>query len=90
MLLVHHRQLRSGQLRISLRRREPFVPQQFLNRAQVRAFLQQVSSKCMAQRVRMHVRRKPAQNRDPLHDAAHAARRQPRLPAGCPTRAVAD
>ena len=80
--VVDLRQLRGGQLRVALRSGETLVAEQFLNSAQVRAFLQQMRSEGVAQRVRMHISRKAAQNGDAFHDAADAARGQPRLPAG--------
>ena len=55
-LVVDLRQLRGGQLRVALRRREPLVAEQFLNRTQVSAFFQQMRAECMTQRMRMHVR----------------------------------
>ena len=79
--VVHRFQLRSCQLRIPLRRRQPLVPQHFLDRPQVRALLQHVRAKRMPQRVRMHIGRQPtAQNRDLLHNPPHTSRRQPARP----------
>ena len=80
--VVDLRQLCGGQLRIALRRRKPLVAQQFLNGAQVGALFKQMRAKSVAKRVRVHVGGESAQNRDALHDAAHAARGQPRLAAG--------
>ena len=80
--VVHLRQLRRGELRIALRGGEPLVAQQFLNRAQVGAFFQQMGAESVAQRVRMDVGRKSAQNRDALHDTADAARGQASFAAG--------
>src|ERR1035438_470015 len=79
--IVDNRQLRRSQLCIPLRGREPLMAQQLLNGAQVSALFQQVCTKGMAQCVRMHLGGKAAQNRDPLDDAANAARGQPRLTA---------
>jgi len=56
-LVVHPLHLPRRQVRVSLRRREPLVPQYLLDRAQVRALLQHVRAERMAQRVRMHIRR---------------------------------
>ena len=56
-VLIHPLYLTHRQLRIPLRRRETLMPQHLLDRPQVRAFLQHVRSKRMAQRVRMHIRR---------------------------------
>ena len=80
--VVDHGQLRSGQLRVALGGGEALVAEQFLNRAQVGAFFQQMRAEGVAQRVRMNVGREAAQNGDALDDAADAARGQPRLAAG--------
>ena len=48
------------QLRVSLRRGEPLMPQQLLDRPQIRALLQHVRAKRVPQRVRMDIRRQPA------------------------------
>ncbi len=54
--VIHLRQLRCRQLRIPLRRRQPLMSKQLLNRPQVRALFQQMCSKRMPQRMRMHIR----------------------------------
>ena len=77
--VVHLRQLRGGQLRIPLRRRQALMTEQFLDSAQIRAFFQQMRAERVAQCVRMHIRREAAQNRDALDNAANAAGRQPCL-----------
>ena len=52
---LHH--LARGELRIALRGGQPFVSKQLLDRAQVRAFLQQMRPKRVPQCVRMHLGR---------------------------------
>ena len=47
-LIVHLQHMLHGQLRVALRSRKPFVPQQLLNRPQISAFLQHVRPKSMA------------------------------------------
>ena len=51
-LVVHIHHMLHRQLRVSLRRRESLMTEHLLNRTQVRAFLQHVRAKCVAQRVR--------------------------------------
>src|ERR1019366_9327522 len=73
---LHH--VLDRQLRVTLRGRETLVAEHLLDGAQVGAFFQHVRAEGMAQRVRMHVGRESARHRDLLHDAAHAARGEPR------------
>ena len=63
-----------GELRVTLRGRQAFVAEQFLNGAKIGAFLQHVSSKSMAQGVRMHIGRKPLRDRNAFDNASDAAR----------------
>ena len=79
--VVDLRQLRSGELRVTLRGGEALVAEQLLNGAEVGAFFKQMGSEGVAQRVRVNVGGKPAQDGDALDDAADAARGEPRLAA---------
>ncbi len=63
-------------LRVALRRREPLVAKQFLNRTQVRPFFEHMRSEGVPQCMRMHLCRKPVRNGQRLYDAAHAPRRE--------------
>ena len=76
-LVVNLQHMLHRQLRIALRGSEAFVAEQFLNGAQVGAFFQHVRAESMAQRVRMHVRRKTFGDGNLLDDAADAARGEP-------------
>jgi len=53
--IVNHSKLRCCQLRVTLGGAEALMTQQLLDGAQVCALLKQMSSKSMAQGVRMHV-----------------------------------
>src|ERR1700685_1408376 len=53
------------------------MAEQFLDGAQIRAFFKQMRTERVAQRVRMHICRKPAQDGDALYDSANAASGQP-------------
>src|ERR1039458_459973 len=81
-LVVHLRQLSRCELGVALRRREPLVPEQFLNGAQVGTFLKQMSAKSVTKRVRMYICRESAADGDAFDDATHAASCETRLTAG--------
>src|SRR5439155_997753 len=53
---------------VALRRRQPAVAQELLDRPQVRARVEQVGRERVAQRVRADPPRDPARRRAPLHD----------------------
>ncbi len=55
-LVIHPLNLTHRQLRITLRSREPLMPQHLLDRAQISALLQHVRPEGMSQRMRMHIR----------------------------------
>ena len=72
-LIVNLQHVFDGKLRVPLRRGKPLVAEHLLDRAQVSAFLQHVSSEGVTQGVRMNVGRQPFGNRDFLDDAPYAA-----------------
>ena len=76
-LVVDLQHMFHRQLRVALRSSETFVAEQFLNGAQVGAFLQHVRAEGMTQCVRMHVRGKTFGDGNLLDDAADAARGEP-------------
>src|SRR5579859_5401321 len=76
-LVIHAQQVLGGKLRIPLCRREPLVPKQFLNRAQVSTFFQHVRAESVTERVRMDVRRESLGDGNSLNDSTYAPRRQP-------------
>ena len=55
-LVVHLQYMLHRKLGITLRSRQALVAEQFLNRAQVRAFFQHVRAEGMPQGMRMHIR----------------------------------
>jgi hypothetical protein len=63
----------NGKLRVLLRGRKPFMPQQFLDGAQISAFSEHVCAKGMPERVRMNIWRQPFGHCNLLDDAAYAA-----------------
>jgi len=65
------------ELGVALRSREAFVAEHFLDCAQVCAFLKHVSAECVAQSVRVDIRRQSFCDSDLFDDPANAARRQP-------------
>ena len=72
-LIVHRQQMLHRKLSVALRGGEPFVAQHLLNGAQVGAFFEHVRAERVAQRVRVHIRRKSFCDGDLLNDAANAA-----------------
>src|ERR1019366_4143286 len=72
---VHH--VLDRELRVALRRRQPLMPKQFLDGAQVRSLFQHVRAESVTQSMRMTLWRQSLGNRDALDDASHAARRKP-------------
>src|ERR1700677_121679 len=80
--IVDLRQLRSRQLRVALRGGEALMAEQLLNGAQVGPLFEQMRSEGVAQRVRMHVSTKAAQDGNALDDAANAPGCEARLSAG--------
>jgi hypothetical protein len=76
-LVVDLQHMLHRKLRVALRGGQALVAEQLLNGAQVGAFFQHVRAESMAQRVRMHVRRKSLRDRNLLDDAAHTARGEP-------------
>src|SRR5262245_8643974 len=66
-------QLRRVDVRIALRRRQLDVPEQFLNRPEVGAALEQMRGKRMAQRVRADTEAGAAPRHVPREQALHAA-----------------
>src|SRR6185437_7379417 len=76
-LIVDLQHVLDGQLSVALGRRKALVAEHLLNRAQVSAFLQHVSSERVPQRVRMNVWRQTLGNCDFLDDPAHAAGGEP-------------
>src|SRR3954469_4921154 len=81
-IVVHPLKLSCRDLRVSLRRRKALVAEQFLNRPKVGAFFQQVGAERMPKRVRMNVRRQPAEHGGALHYAADTSRGQASFAAG--------
>lgn len=77
-LIVDLRKLRCGELGVALGCGEALMSKQFLNSAEVCAFLQQMCSEGVAQRVRMHVGGESAQDSDALDDARDGARGEAR------------
>jgi len=77
--VVDYRQLRGGELGVALGGGEALVAQQFLNRAEVGTFFQQMCPEGVAQRVRMDVGREAAQDGDALDDAGDTARGEARF-----------
>src|SRR5437879_6338469 len=73
-LIVNLQHMLHRKLRVALSRRKAFVPQQFLDGPQVSPFFQHVSAKGVAQRVRVHVRRKPISDGNLLDDASNTTR----------------
>src|ERR1019366_4018547 len=73
---LHH--MFDGELRVALGSREALMAEHLLDSSQVGAFLQHVRAEGMAQGMRMHVGRESARYGNLLHDAAHAAGREPR------------
>src|SRR5450759_983343 len=69
---VHH--VLDRKLRVALRGRQPLMPEQFLDGAQVRSLFQHVRAEGVTQSMRMNVGRQSFSNRDSLDDAAYAAR----------------
>ena len=76
-LTVDLRQARHIQMRVALGGRELGVPQQFLNRAEIRPCLQQMRRKRVAQRVRADPRLDRRMLHVLTHDPINAAGRQP-------------
>ncbi len=76
-LVIHPLHLTHRQLRIPLRGRQPLMPQHLLDRPQVRTLFQHVRAKRMPQRMRMHIGRQPAAQRNLLHNPPDTSRRQP-------------
>ena len=79
-LIVNLQHVLDGKLGVALGGGKALVAEHLLDRAQVSAFLQHVSSEGMPQRVRMNIGRQPLGNRDFLDDAAHAAGSEPPAP----------
>ena len=59
-LVIHRKQPVNIDMRIFLRRRQAYVPRQFLDRPQVRSGIQHVGRKRMPDSVRAHLVQKPA------------------------------
>ena len=76
-LIVDMYHLLDRKLSVALRGRKALVAEHLLNRAQVRALFQHVSSERMPQGVWMHIRRQAFGHRDLLDDPAHAAGGEP-------------
>jgi hypothetical protein len=72
-LIVDLKNMLDGELRVALSGGKTLVAEHFLNRAQVRAFLQHVGPERMPQGVRVNVGRQSFGHRDCLDDSPHAA-----------------
>ena len=70
--IIHREQVVGGKMGIFLRRRERRMAQKFLNRPQIRSFVEQMRGEGVTERVRADF--SPGQPaRVPVHDAVHAA-----------------
>ena len=67
-------------MRIFLRRGKAFVPQQFLDGAQIGAGTEHVGGKSMSQRMRMNLQSLGQVPDIAIHEVSHAAAGQPRSP----------
>src|SRR5260221_6843709 len=76
-LVVNFHQLPDRGVRVFLRRRQRLVPQQLLNRSQIRAIRQQMRRECVAQGMRVQVPIDVRQLDVLLYDSPHRTLRQP-------------